>query len=166
MSACGGTYGKTCSQHNHIVFLVHGQALVPALTQLLLLLHLSSHCRCCCAALNQRWRLLIVSLSLRSVKESLYFLGPCHSTEATVPRLVFWKGFRRLSPSTSTTLGAGRIFVSPEKYGAGLVRGRCFVQRRIHAREPRAPRPVLPRPAHSRTTPWEKKQGPVVCLCS
>lgn len=46
MSAGVGTYGKTCPQHNHIVFLIHDQALVPAPARLLLLLHHSSRCLC------------------------------------------------------------------------------------------------------------------------
>lgn len=154
MSAGDGTYGKTCPQHNHIVFLVHGQVLVPAPARLLLLLHHSSRCRC------RRTEPKMAAISRLPIppprqRVPLPLRALPRPTEITFfPPLIFWKGFRRLRPSTSTAPGTTTIFTSPEKYGAG--RGgagplQVLRLQRIHAREPRAPRPVPPSALPSRS---------------
>lgn len=120
------------------------------------------------AALNQRWRLSVVSLSLRRVKESLSLFGPCHALPKSLfPPACFLEGL--LAPETQHQHDSGyndNLYESREIRG-GAGRGGPAAGA-APAKDPcagaaRAP----PRPAQRAPVPlpWETPQGPAVCLC-
>lgn len=106
------------------------------------------------AALNQRWRLSVVSLSLRRVKESLSLFGPCHALPKSLfPPACFLEGL--LAPETQHQHDSGyndNLYESREiRGGAGRARCRCCA-RKGSMRGSRA-RPAPSRPARSRPAP-------------
>lgn len=152
MSAGVGTYGKTCPQHNHIVFLIHDQALVPAPARLLLLLHHSSRCLCRCtepkmAAISRlpipppRQR---VPLPLRALPRP---------TEITVSPACFLEGLPAPETQQQHDSGYNDGLHEPREIrgGAGRTRRRCCARK--GSMRGSCARPAPSRPARSRPAP-------------